>query len=154
MLLFPEGVLMLNPTAHAVLRLVDGRRTLGEIVGELARSYDPAAAVRSEAESVDLSMDPGTDMGAHEAVSGSSTGSDPGLARAPAVSPVTGAAPDPAGAAVPGREAVIERDVIGFLRSLEARSWLLREPRPDHLTASAEPDAGGASRTERKEPSR
>jgi pyrroloquinoline quinone biosynthesis protein D len=40
LLLYPEGALALNPTAHAVLELCDGRRTLGEIVSELAGRFD------------------------------------------------------------------------------------------------------------------
>ena len=57
MLLFPEGVLMLNPTANAVLELVDGKRSVGDIVSELTRKFD-AEAPATEAEAVDLSMDP------------------------------------------------------------------------------------------------
>jgi pyrroloquinoline quinone biosynthesis protein D len=40
LLLYPEGALALNPTAHSVLELCDGRRTLGEIVSELAGRFD------------------------------------------------------------------------------------------------------------------
>ncbi|MFN2433698.1 MAG: pyrroloquinoline quinone biosynthesis peptide chaperone PqqD [Gemmatimonadota bacterium] len=39
-LLYPEGILVLNPTAHAVLALCDGSRTLAEIVRELAGRFD------------------------------------------------------------------------------------------------------------------
>jgi pyrroloquinoline quinone biosynthesis protein D len=39
LLLFPEGVLVLNKTAHDVLALCDGRRTVGEIVKALAAQY-------------------------------------------------------------------------------------------------------------------
>lgn len=39
-LLFPEGVFVLNPTGAAIVDLCDGRRTLSEIVVELAASYD------------------------------------------------------------------------------------------------------------------
>ena len=42
LLLFPEGVLVLNPTAHAVLTLCDGRRTLAEISQTLATQYNGA----------------------------------------------------------------------------------------------------------------
>jgi pyrroloquinoline quinone biosynthesis protein D len=38
-LLFPEGILELNETAHEILARCDGR-TLGEIVHELAEEYD------------------------------------------------------------------------------------------------------------------
>jgi hypothetical protein len=106
MLLFPEGVLMLNPTAKAVLELVDGTRSLGQIVSELAGTFNAATVPKSEAEAVDLSMDPGTDTGEHEKVSAASGGT----------------------AGVPEREAQIERDVVAFLQSLEARGWISREP--------------------------
>jgi pyrroloquinoline quinone biosynthesis protein D len=36
LLLYPERGLLLNDSAGAILRLVDGRRTVGEIAGELA----------------------------------------------------------------------------------------------------------------------
>jgi pyrroloquinoline quinone biosynthesis protein D len=104
MLLFPEGVLMLNPTANAVLELVDGNRSLGDIVSELTRKFD-ATAPRTEAEAVDLSMDPGTDAGEHERVA---------------------AGPDKA-TTLAEREAQIERDVLAFLSGLEERGWLVRE---------------------------
>jgi pyrroloquinoline quinone biosynthesis protein D len=39
LLLFPEGVLVLNPTAHAVLTLCDGQRTVAEIIQTLAAQY-------------------------------------------------------------------------------------------------------------------
>jgi pyrroloquinoline quinone biosynthesis protein D len=39
LLLYPEGALALNPTAQAVLELCDGRRTVGEIVLELAERF-------------------------------------------------------------------------------------------------------------------
>ena len=40
LLLYPEGALALNPAAHSVLELCDGRRTLDEIVTELAGRFD------------------------------------------------------------------------------------------------------------------
>ena len=40
LLLYPEGALALNPTAHAVLELCDGRRTVGEIVSHLAGRFE------------------------------------------------------------------------------------------------------------------
>lgn len=43
MLLFPEGVLVLNPTAAAVLELCDGKRTVGAIVTELEQRYQGAS---------------------------------------------------------------------------------------------------------------
>jgi len=39
LLLFPEGVLVLNKTAHDVLALCDGQRTVGEIVKILGGQY-------------------------------------------------------------------------------------------------------------------
>jgi len=39
LLLFPEGVLVLNKTAHDVLALCDGQRTAVEIVNALATQY-------------------------------------------------------------------------------------------------------------------
>jgi pyrroloquinoline quinone biosynthesis protein D len=39
LLLFPEGVLVLNKTAHDVLALCDGQRTVGEIIKALAAQY-------------------------------------------------------------------------------------------------------------------
>jgi coenzyme PQQ biosynthesis protein PqqD len=38
-LLYPEGIVELNETAHAILSRCDGR-TLGEIVRELAEEYE------------------------------------------------------------------------------------------------------------------
>lgn len=43
MLLFPEGALVLNPTAAAVLELCDGKRTVGAIVTELEERYQGAS---------------------------------------------------------------------------------------------------------------
>jgi pyrroloquinoline quinone biosynthesis protein D len=37
--LYPEGVLLLNETGTAILTLCDGQRTLSEIVAELAGRY-------------------------------------------------------------------------------------------------------------------
>lgn len=42
MLLLPERVVKLNPTAAAILRLCDARLTVGEIVGELEARYGQA----------------------------------------------------------------------------------------------------------------
>jgi pyrroloquinoline quinone biosynthesis protein D len=39
-LLVPEGVVRLNPTAAAVLELCDGERSLDEIVGTLSERYE------------------------------------------------------------------------------------------------------------------
>jgi pyrroloquinoline quinone biosynthesis protein D len=48
-LLVPEGIVRLNPSAVAVLELCDGRHELTEIVGELSQRYagaDVGADVR------------------------------------------------------------------------------------------------------------
>jgi pyrroloquinoline quinone biosynthesis protein D len=42
LLLVPEGVVRLNPTAAEVLELCDGERSLDDIVGALAARYDGA----------------------------------------------------------------------------------------------------------------
>jgi pyrroloquinoline quinone biosynthesis protein D len=39
LLLFPEGVLVLNKTAHDVLALCDGQRTVAKIINALATQY-------------------------------------------------------------------------------------------------------------------
>ena len=39
MILYPEGVVMLNETGAAILRLCDGTRTFRDIVSELAQQY-------------------------------------------------------------------------------------------------------------------
>lgn len=39
LLLFPEGVLVLNQTAHEVVVLCDGRHTVGEIVNTLGEKF-------------------------------------------------------------------------------------------------------------------
>lgn len=41
-LLFPEGLLLLNPTAAAVLELCDGQRTVSAIVTQLEEQYQGA----------------------------------------------------------------------------------------------------------------
>ena len=41
-LLIPEGVVRLNPTAAEVLELCDGERSLDDIVGALSSRYDGA----------------------------------------------------------------------------------------------------------------
>lgn len=38
-LLYPEGVLMLNPTGHAIVSLCTGEATFGEIVANLSARY-------------------------------------------------------------------------------------------------------------------
>jgi pyrroloquinoline quinone biosynthesis protein D len=41
-LLIPEGVVRLNPTAAEVLELCDGKRSLDDIAGALSARYDGA----------------------------------------------------------------------------------------------------------------
>lgn len=41
--LYPEGVLMLNPTGHAIVSLCTGEMTFAEIVGNLAARYKISA---------------------------------------------------------------------------------------------------------------
>jgi len=50
MLLVPEGVVRLNASAGAALSLVDGQRTVHEIVSELARRDFDVPAERIEAD--------------------------------------------------------------------------------------------------------
>lgn len=38
-LLYPEGAVLLNQTGQAILELVDGRRTIGEIAAVLGERY-------------------------------------------------------------------------------------------------------------------
>ena len=38
-LLYPEGAVLLNDTGLAILQLVDGSRSVGDIAGELSRRY-------------------------------------------------------------------------------------------------------------------
>ena len=42
LLLFPEGMLVLNPTAFGVLELCNGQRTIGEMVAILAAKHGSA----------------------------------------------------------------------------------------------------------------
>jgi pyrroloquinoline quinone biosynthesis protein D len=42
LLLIPEGVVKLNPTAAEVLGLCDGERSVDDIAGELSARYDGA----------------------------------------------------------------------------------------------------------------
>lgn len=50
-LLFPEAALELNATAAAIIRLCDGRRSLAEIVRELALRFGVDAAIAHETSS-------------------------------------------------------------------------------------------------------
>jgi pyrroloquinoline quinone biosynthesis protein D len=43
-LLIPEGLLQLDGAAAEILALVDGQRTIEQIIGDLQRQYDPAAS--------------------------------------------------------------------------------------------------------------
>jgi pyrroloquinoline quinone biosynthesis protein D len=49
-LLIPEGVVNLNPTAAAVVELLDGERTTADICSTLARAYAaPPVAIAADA---------------------------------------------------------------------------------------------------------
>ena len=43
LLLYPEGLLVLNPTAHAVVALCNGKRTVSEIIQKLTEKYESDA---------------------------------------------------------------------------------------------------------------
>jgi coenzyme PQQ biosynthesis protein PqqD len=43
-LLYPEGAVLLNQTGEAVLKLVDGKRTVGEIAAILGEQYQADVA--------------------------------------------------------------------------------------------------------------
>jgi len=45
-LLFPEGMIRLKGTAHAIMELCDGRRTIQEIVSVLSQRYRAADSAR------------------------------------------------------------------------------------------------------------
>jgi coenzyme PQQ biosynthesis protein PqqD len=48
-LLFPEGLLVLNPTAHEIVARCDGAASVAAIVAALAEEYDaPADALASD----------------------------------------------------------------------------------------------------------
>jgi len=48
-LLFPEGVFHLNPTAHDIVSRCDGKRTVEAIISSLAEEYDaPADSLRDD----------------------------------------------------------------------------------------------------------
>jgi len=44
-LLFPEGLLVLNATAHEIVRRCDGKKTIAEIIRELADEFDASEDV-------------------------------------------------------------------------------------------------------------
>ena len=46
-LLYPEGMVTLNPSASEVLRRCDGARTVGDIIGDLERNF-PDVELRSD----------------------------------------------------------------------------------------------------------
>jgi pyrroloquinoline quinone biosynthesis protein D len=43
-LLYPEGALMLNPTAHAIVSLCTGQETIEQITSSLATRYQSSAS--------------------------------------------------------------------------------------------------------------
>ena len=44
-LLYPEGVLLLNPTGYAIVQLCDSERTIAQIADVLATAYNQTAEV-------------------------------------------------------------------------------------------------------------
>jgi pyrroloquinoline quinone biosynthesis protein D len=58
-LLIPEGVVRLNPTAAEVLELCDGERSLDDIVGALAARYEGAEVRDDVVELVDAMAERG-----------------------------------------------------------------------------------------------
>jgi len=48
-LLFPEGLLVLNATAHEIVRRCDGKTTLAQLLEQLAAEFDaPADVLRDD----------------------------------------------------------------------------------------------------------
>jgi pyrroloquinoline quinone biosynthesis protein D len=46
-LLYPEGMVKLNPSAGEILKRVDGARSVAEVIGELERAF-PGADLRQD----------------------------------------------------------------------------------------------------------
>lgn len=112
LLLYPEGALVLNATAQAVLELCDGRRTLEQIVRELAARYDASGGEGAAARRVPLSTDPGTDA------------ADTAQPLPAEQSTAPPAAPPGTAGSVGERLRTVERDVVAFLQRLDRRGWL------------------------------
>ena len=98
LLLYPEGALALNPTAQAVLELCDGRRTVGEIVLELAERFGAT-------DDVDAGRDDPTGDG--EAGGDDPTNGEEIRVRRRA-----------------DRRGMMETDVVTFLERLRQRGWV------------------------------
>ena len=64
-LLIPEGVVRLNPTAAEVLELCDGERSLDDIAAELSARYDGADVRDDVVELVDALAQKGLVVDAH-----------------------------------------------------------------------------------------
>ena len=47
-ILYPEGMAKLNDSAAAILQLVDGKRTLGEIIAELSAQFPQAPEIADD----------------------------------------------------------------------------------------------------------
>lgn len=133
LLLYPEGALVLNPTARAVLELCDGRRTLEEIVRELAQHFDGSGTSATSADPVPLSTDPGTSaVEPQDLAKGQKEQPGPSTTSrgAPASEQALHATREPDAAAATSAEdrvRVIERDVKSFLDRLDQRGWLVDE---------------------------
>jgi len=65
LLLIPEGVVRLNPTAAEVLGLCDGERSLDDIAAELSARYDGADVRDDVVELVDALAQKGLVVDAH-----------------------------------------------------------------------------------------
>lgn len=130
-LLYPEGVLLLNPTAHAVLELCDGTHTLGDVVRELAGRFDgPGGGTRNS------STVPGpapTGPGVVEAASAETIETDSADPRIQAAAEETARATEPRavardpGESAEARERQVARDVVAFLERIDERGWLVVE---------------------------
>jgi pyrroloquinoline quinone biosynthesis protein D len=102
LLLYPEGALVLNPTAHAVLDLCDGRRTVAEIVAELAGRFSGTRDDAIRAPGGGAAEGRGEVAGNGMMHGGEGPGEAPGA----------------------GHHQRMESDVIAFLERLRQRGWV------------------------------
>ncbi|WP_053375428.1 pyrroloquinoline quinone biosynthesis peptide chaperone PqqD [Paenibacillus sp. FJAT-27812] len=59
LLLIPERIIHLNGTAGAILQLVDGKRTVSQIVDELQAKYNQASLLADVVEFLSLASEEG-----------------------------------------------------------------------------------------------
>jgi pyrroloquinoline quinone biosynthesis protein D len=142
MLLYPEGILVLNPTAQAVLELCDGQRTLQEIVKELARRFDGSAGGEarqgatsgrptegeSEAAGTDIALNTDTITG------GTSDADQPSIVAGPGSEERVSTEPESSVVSIEERERMVERDVKAFLDRVLQRGWITMEE-PEGVSA-------------------